>query len=588
MAVSSLVGDGTHYPLGSWARSTAPLVFPVLKTVPPVNGPGLESVIVPMEELLRRSSRPPDYAAESRALVALAKAMASSPHGILQQLADTALDVCHAQSAGFSLLDETGANFRWPAVAGQWACHVGGGTPRDFGPCGTVLDRNAALVFTRPERHFPYFGDVQPYLEEGLLVPFYIDGKAVGTMWVVMHDASYRFDAEDLRLITNLATFAAGAYQTWLSLDQSIRRKDEQAALYRFTNRLYRAETPGEVHDAALDAISEALGCKRSSILFCDEKRVMRFAAWRGLSDAYRHAVEGHSPWTQETKDPQPICIGDVDKADMDEGLKTIVKAEGIAALTFIPVMERGKLVGKFMTYYDFPHAFNAAEIDLALTIAQQLGFAVERMRAEAEQRHAQERQDLLARELQHRTKNLFAVVQSIVARSFAGKDSVKEAQTAVQERLHSLAQTHAIMADREWQGADLADVVRAEMSPYANRVIIEGPSLMLTAQAAQNFALAAHELATNAAKYGALSTQGGRVHIRWELAKADGDVKFVFRWQESGGPPVNRPKGKGFGTTVLEKVMAEHFDTPPRIEFAASGVCYKVTGLLESITEQA
>jgi two-component sensor histidine kinase len=586
--VSTCVGDGAHRQTGAWAKSAAPIFFPVLKTVPPVDGPGLESVIVPMEELRRRSSRPPDHAAESRALVALAQVMATSPAGILQQLAEAALGLCGAQSAGFSLLDETGANFRWLAVAGQWAPHVGGGTPRDFGPCGTVLDRNATLVFARPDRHFPYFGDVQPYLEEGLLVPFYIDGKAVGTMWVVVHDDSYRFDAEDLRLITNLATFAAGAYQTLISLDQSTRRKDEQAALYRFTDRLYRAKSPGEVHEAALDAISEAFGCRRSSILLCDEDGVMRFAAWRGLSDEYRQAVEGHSPWTQETKDPQPICIEDVDKADMEEGLKAIVKAEGIGALAFIPLMERGELVGKFMTYYEIPHGFSAAELDLAVTIARQLGFTVERMRAEAEQHRAQERQDLLAHELQHRTKNLFAVVQAIVARSFADKGSPKEVQTAVQERLHSLAQTHAIIADREWQGADLADVVRAEMRPYANRVIIEGPSLMLTAQAAQNFALAVHELATNAAKYGALSTHGGQVHISWELAKPDGYVQFVFRWKESGGPPVPRPKGKGFGTAVLEQVMAEYFDTPPQIEFAPSGVCYEVTGSLESITEQA
>jgi len=94
-----------------------------------------------------------------------------------------------------------------------------GRTPRDFGPCGTVLDRNVALLFSHPERDFPYFGEVTPLLDEGLLIPFCIKGEAIGTIWVVSHDETCRFDAEDLRVMTNLGTFAAAAYQSWLSLN---------------------------------------------------------------------------------------------------------------------------------------------------------------------------------------------------------------------------------------------------------------------------------------------------------------------------------------------------------------------------------
>jgi two-component sensor histidine kinase len=178
--------------------------------------------------------------------------------------------------------------------------------------------------------------------------------------------------------------------------------------------------------------------------------------------------------------------------------------------------------------------------------------------------------------------------VQAIVARSFANKRTVQEAETAVSERLHSLAQTHAILIDKEWQGADLTEVVRTEMGPYGDRVSIEGPSLMLTAKAAQNFALALHELATNAAKYGALSNQLGRVHISWSVGKPNGRHQFIFRWQERGGPRVTPPMGKGFGSAVLEQVMAEYFEAPPQIEFAADGVGYEVVGSLEAITNQA
>lgn len=172
------------------------------------------------EELRRRPSRPADYAAENQALIALVQELASSPEGILQKLADTALGLCRAHSAGLSLLEEGDgkSNFHWRAIAGQWAPHLNGGTPRNFGPCGTVLDQGVAMICSHPEVDFPYWEPVKPVLEEALLIPFYIKAEAVGTIWVVAHDVSRRFDAEDLRVMTSLGVFAATAYQTWLNL----------------------------------------------------------------------------------------------------------------------------------------------------------------------------------------------------------------------------------------------------------------------------------------------------------------------------------------------------------------------------------
>jgi PAS domain S-box-containing protein len=140
----------------------------------------------------------------------------------------------------------------------------------------------------------------------------------------------------------------------------------------------------------------------------------------------------------------------------------------------------------------------------------------------------AQARTDMLTQELQHRTKNLFAVVQAVVSRSFVGKKTVKEAETAVLSRLHSLAQTHAMLMHH--QGAELSEVVKAELQPYAQRVVADGPSLVLTAKAAQNFSLALHELATNAAKYGALSNTAGRVYITWGITNGTGPTQFSIR----------------------------------------------------------
>jgi GAF domain-containing protein len=177
------------------------------------NSVGLESVIV-TDELNQRPFRAPDFQAESAVLVRLAEEMARSPGDIFHKLVEAILKLCGAQSAGISLLDKGHKEFYWPAIAGQWKPYIGGGTPHDFGPCGTVLDRNATVLFSHPERHFSYLEAATPSVEEGLLTPFYINGKAVGTIWAVLHDAEHQFDVEDARVLESLSKFTSAAYKT--------------------------------------------------------------------------------------------------------------------------------------------------------------------------------------------------------------------------------------------------------------------------------------------------------------------------------------------------------------------------------------
>jgi PAS domain S-box-containing protein len=181
----------------------------------------LESILC-TEELTRRPSRPPEYEKENRALIALIQATVNSPKDILQTLADTICGMLGCGSAGVSLLTgDGGTRFYWPAISGIWKPHIGGGTPRNFGPCGDVLDLNRPLLFKHVERRYTYFSPVQPAVEEALLVPFYVGGVAVGTVWAVIHDDSRQFDAEDKRQLETLAQFASAAYQTVVSRDAS-------------------------------------------------------------------------------------------------------------------------------------------------------------------------------------------------------------------------------------------------------------------------------------------------------------------------------------------------------------------------------
>src|SRR4029453_2613475 len=130
-----------------------------------------------------------------------------------------------------------------------------------------------------------------------------------------------------------------------------------------------------------------------------DESGKMSFVAWRGLSEAYREAVAGHSPWRPGDRNVQPICIAESDAADLPPELKSVLRREHIEALAFIPLTVDGAVIGKFMTYYATPHRFDGPEIELGVTIARQLGFRIERLQSE-EARAAAERALKSEREL--------------------------------------------------------------------------------------------------------------------------------------------------------------------------------------------
>jgi len=228
----------------------------------------LESVLC-TEELRRRPWRPPDYGKENCALVALAGALADSPRTILQTLAETILEVTQSDSAGVSLLttDDGGKRFYWPAIAGVWKPHIGGGTPRDFGPCGDVLDRNIPLLFSHLERRYTYFLPITPPAVECLLVPFYVGGKAVGTIWALKHDDRRKFDAEDERLMGALGKVASSAYQSLVSIDdlkfQIAEREKAETALHELTNVL---ETRVRVRTEELEQRNEEVKTLRDQL----------------------------------------------------------------------------------------------------------------------------------------------------------------------------------------------------------------------------------------------------------------------------------------------------------------------------------
>ncbi|WP_119421063.1 sensor histidine kinase [Desertibaculum subflavum] len=198
------------------------------------------------------------------------------------------------------------------------------------------------------------------------------------------------------------------------------------------------------------------------------------------------------------------------------------------------------------------------------------------------ERKRVEQRQQLLSGELQHRVKNLFAITRAVVAQSLRGAGA-DIARGTVLGRLQALAANYDRLSASGWSGAALGDVVRDALEAFGDRVAIDGPEVTLNPRAAQSFALAVHELATNAAKHGALSAQGGRVIVTWGI---DGEGSALrFRWVEVGGPAVTPPVQKGFGSVMLEQVMAQDFGRAPEIRFAPAGLTYELVAGLDHIS---
>lgn len=194
------------------------------------------------------------------------------------------------------------------------------------------------------------------------------------------------------------------------------RRFEELQVLYRMADSLGRARALEDIYEEAIDGLLQAVGADRASILLFDDAGVMRFKAWRELSDAYRAAVEGHSPWKRDTVDPQPVTVADVATEQSLAGLLPVISNEGIRALAFVPLVDdSGQLLGKFMLYFDAPHVWTDAELQLARTIARHVSFAIARHRRVTELRASSAEQERLLMEAHeaNRAKSVFLATMS-------------------------------------------------------------------------------------------------------------------------------------------------------------------------------
>jgi two-component sensor histidine kinase/integral membrane sensor domain MASE1 len=202
-----------------------------------------------------------------------------------------------------------------------------------------------------------------------------------------------------------------------------------------------------------------------------------------------------------------------------------------------------------------------------------------ERRRNEAMLQQGKERLQLMVAELDHRVKNVLATVSAVAAHTMNASASTDHFVTALDGRLRSLASTHELLSHRRWRGLTLSDLLRRELAPYrvSNNSEIDGPEVTLSAEAGQAVAMVLHELATNAAKHGALSTREGRVSVRWHWPPNGNQDRLVIEWEESGGPCVEVPSKSGFGTSVIGDLIPYELGGRVDLAFARDGLRCRV-----------
>jgi PAS domain S-box-containing protein len=197
-----------------------------------------------------------------------------------------------------------------------------------------------------------------------------------------------------------------------------------------------------------------------------------------------------------------------------------------------------------------------------------------------SERRRAQERQRFLLAELSHRSKNLLAVIQSLASRTIRSVGSLEEFEQSFMQRLKGIAASQDVLVHQNWSGGDLRDLVTRQLALFGamsdERISIAGPAATLEADPLQAIGLALHELATNAAKYGSLSTPTGHVAVTWAIDDATGHLNID--WIERGGPPVSPPQRTGFGTLVLDRMVSSTVEGSVRLTYEPSGFEWRLT----------
>jgi len=322
----------------------------------------------------------------------------------------------------------------------------------------TSFDPQAAVAQAAPS----YRAFLERYPVYAMIgAPLRVRGRIVGTVTAARCQEGQGFSRDDLTLLEEFGERAAAAIENARLHRETVNARTRAEQLYRFAQSVVVADRVDVVFDAALTALETAVGARRAAILTFDAEGVMRFRAWRRLSESYRCAVEGHSPWTRDAVAPQPVLVGDVENDPSMSSFLPLFREEGIASLAFIPLVTRGQLIGKFMIYYERPHAYSEQELELANAIAHHLSSVTARFAAFAKLEETIRYNDLFAGILAHDLRNPLGAMMMAAQIVLMRKEGEGDRNAKPVSRIISSGQRMVRMIDQ------LLDVTRARSGSF-------------------------------------------------------------------------------------------------------------------------
>ncbi|WP_165842933.1 sensor histidine kinase [Phenylobacterium deserti] len=367
-------------------------------------------------------------------------------------------------------------------------------------------------------------------------------------------------------------------------------------AFARAVQALGRAQDRAAVVDAVRQAAREVSGASGISMSLRDGEECVYvaedadFELWTGQRFALEDCISGWSIMSG-----QQAIIPDI-YADMRVPHAAYEKTP-IRSLVMTPIGEPNPF-GALGAYWDELDGPQPGDAEMLTALAAVVGstlraidlaevLRLDRERAERlyreskellrSQAEAERHQTLLINELNHRVKNTLTIIQGVARQTLRGATSLDDAHDSFEARLHTLAAAHTLLTSLGWRPVMVRDLLAsatAAFEPATHQAFsLDGPDLRLSPSTAVAMALALHELGTNAAKYGALSSESGQVDIRWWLARSPDGPRLRLMWRESGGPPVVPPSRRGFGSRLLESGLARELQGAVRLEFPSTGV---------------